>query len=144
MTAVYPVEEWIALCKKGMSYSGIAERYGVTKGIVAGAKWRFENTGKDADYNRFFRAVRQRVESEHKWIGEINRRQQYKRFRDIFPSWTMRRHVLELFLLGKTTSEIGAELGMSPQGARYHLTAMGIRGIPTLQAKTRPARAAAA
>ena len=144
MTAVHPVEEWIALNKQGVSYSEIAERYGVTRGIVAGAKWRFENPGKDADYYRSFRAVRQQVGSERKWTDEINHRRQYKHFCDIFPAGTMRRHVLEAFLAGQTCAEIGAALGMTPQGARYHLTAMGIGNIPTLQAKTRPSQKAAA
>jgi len=36
MTAVHPVEEWVALNKQGVSYPDIAKRYGVPRGIVAG------------------------------------------------------------------------------------------------------------
>jgi transposase len=144
MSTVHPVEEWISLYKKGMSFSDIAERYGVTKGTVAGQKWRFENPGKGAEYVKLYRFQRGRADAAKKWQEEIERRQQYKHLLDLFPPETRRRQVLDMFLAGKTTPEIGAELGLSPQGARYHLTAMGVADIPTLQAKTRPARAAAA
>jgi DNA-binding CsgD family transcriptional regulator len=130
----HPVEEWKSLWEKGLTFSEIAERYGVTRNTVASVKHQLTCP----DYIREYEKQWSKTDSIKSWRKELQSRNElYGHLLATLPYYSKKWRILRAYLDGKTYREIGAEIGVTGETVAQQLRPLGIKKPPNFRAKTR-------